>query len=166
MKEVRPTSSRVLAALFNILGSVDGLSCADIFAGTGRVGLEALSRGAADVVFVEVLRDRAASIEQALPSELGDRATVLSLELRRGLAWLKKREKTFDVIFADPPYGEGWAKSLMSVKNLDELLKPNGIFIMERSTREQLTAAPPWVVFDERVYGETTLSFLKIPIQN
>ncbi|GHS95403.1 methyltransferase small [Synergistales bacterium] len=162
MKEVRPTSSRVLSALFNILGSVDGLSFLDIFAGTGRVGFEALEKGAADVVFIEALRERAASIERAIPAEFDDRAVVLSLELRRGLSWLKKRGKTFDIIFADPPYGEGWGKSLLSVKNLDILLKQDGVFIMEHSSRENLTAAPPWVVFDERTYGETTLSFYSV----
>lgn len=163
MKEVRPTSGRVLSALFSILGSVapvKGLRFLDLFAGTGRVGLEALNRGAAAVVWVESVRARAQAIERSLPNGPGDRATVLNLELRRAVAWLLKRGQAFDLIFADPPYQEGWGAALPAVKGLAGLLAPEGILVVEHSVREPLTVPPEWRLDAGREYGETVLSFL------
>lgn len=166
MKEVRPTSGRVLSALFNILvsmdsaGSIKGLRFLDLFAGTGRVGLEALNRGAVAVVWVEAVRARAQAIERSLPKDCRDRATVLNLELRRAVAWLLKRGQAFDLIFADPPYHEGWGAALLSVKGLPALLAPEGILIVEHSVREPLTVPPEWRIDSDREYGETVLSFL------
>ena len=161
MKEVRPTSGRVLLALFNILGSMEGMAFLDLFAGTGRVGIEALKRGAASVVFVETLKKRAGDIERILPGEYAENATVLSLELRRGLAWLLRRERVFDIVFADPPYGEGWGGSLLKTEDLAGILKRDGILIVEHASREKLTVPRRWSVIDTRPYGETTLTFLK-----
>lgn len=161
MKEVRPTSGRVLLALFNILGSVEGLAFLDLFAGTGRVGIEALKRGAASTVFVETLKNRAADIERVLPGGYAANAVVLSLELRRGLAWLLRRERTFDIVFADPPYGESWGVSLLKTEGLGGVLKRDGILIVEHASREKLAVPRRWSVTDTRPYGETTLTFLK-----
>ena len=166
MKEVRPTSGRVLLALFNILESMKGrsgeASFLDLFSGTGRVGLEALSRGAAPVVMVETLKDRSRKIEGAIPSRHAEDATVLSLELRRALAWLIKREQTFDIVFADPPYNEGWGASLLQEKHLHKVLKYDGIMVVEHASRETLAIFSPWVVTEARAYGETTLTFLRL----
>jgi 16S rRNA (guanine(966)-N(2))-methyltransferase RsmD len=175
MKEVRPTSGRVLLALFSILESgeggrkgVENAAFLDLFAGTGRVGIEALRRGAASVVMVEVLKDRARALERAIDKDFAEtgfteakKAIILSLELRRAVAWLLKRERLFDVAFADPPYNEGWGKSLLHTKGLVDLLKPEGIFVVEHASREKLEVPPPWVVVDARSYGETALTFLR-----
>lgn len=161
MKEVRPTSGRVLLALFNILGSMEDRSFLDLFAGTGRVGIEALKRGASSAVMVETLKSRATGIERALPGEFAPHATVLSLELRRGLAWLIRRECLFDVAFADPPYGEGWGATLLKVKDLARILKPDGVLVVEHASREKLSIPPDWREVDTRLYGETTLTFLR-----
>ncbi|MBR1673135.1 MAG: RsmD family RNA methyltransferase [Fretibacterium sp.] len=164
MKEVRPTSGRVLLALFNILGPVEGRSFLDLFAGTGRVGLEALKRGARPVMWVESVRARAQAIRQEAPEDAG----VLDLELRRAVAWLLKRGRTFDVIFADPPYHEGWGAELLGVKGLKDLLAPEGLLVVEHSVREPLVLTEAWAqgpeaagkLLRERDYGETRLSFL------
>ncbi|MDR2179673.1 MAG: RsmD family RNA methyltransferase [Synergistaceae bacterium] len=169
MKDVRPTSGRVLLALFNILGGDalgEGLGNAaflDLFAGTGRVGIEALRRGASFVVMVEVSRDRAREVERVVAGEFAEsgRAVVLSLELRRAVAWLLRRERTFDVVFADPPYNQGWGKALLHTKGLTELLRPEGVLVVEHASREALDVPAPWVVTDSRFYGETALTFLK-----
>ena len=166
MKDVRPTAGRVLSALFSILcseenGSMENRTFLDLFAGTGRVGLEALKRGAASVVFVETLKNRANDIERALPASYADDAVVLSLELRRAAAWLLRRERAFDVIFADPPYGEGWGAALLHIKDLEKLLKPQGVMVVEHASRETLSVPGGWTVTDVRPYGETTLTFLK-----
>ncbi|NLL37513.1 MAG: DNA methyltransferase [Fretibacterium sp.] len=166
MKAARPTSGRVLAALFNILGSIDGRSFLDLFAGTGRVGLEAARRGAEPVVWVEVLRDRAEAIKRSLPPGLD--SLVLGLELRRALRLLAAKGASFDIIFADPPYLGNWGASLLKLKTLSALLKPEGLMILEHATREPLKTPPPWQVSDRRTYGETTLTFLNLstsPVQ-
>ena len=143
MKEVRPTSGRVLLALFSILdsmrgavGSLEGARFLDLFAGTGRVGLEALRRGAASVVFVESVRARAQAIERSVPHTASGGAEVLDLELRRAVAWLRRRKRVFDVVFADPPYHEGWGAALLDVGGLSELLAPDGVMVVEHASRE------------------------------
>jgi 16S rRNA G966 N2-methylase RsmD len=127
------------------------------------VGIEALRRGASFVVMVEALRNRARDLERAVAGELTEtgRAVVLSLELRRAVAWLLKRERAFDVIFADPPYNQGWGKSLLHTKGLMKLLRPEGILVAEHASREILDVPAPWVAVDARSYGETTLTFLR-----
>jgi 16S rRNA (guanine(966)-N(2))-methyltransferase RsmD len=165
MKEVRPTSGKVLSALFSILSGLDGLDgidFLDLFAGTGRVGIEALKRGASSVVLVETLKDRARAIGQAVPAELADRAAVLSLELRRGVSWLVKRGRVFDVVFADPPYHEGWGASLLRLETLPKMLKEGGVMVVERASREELVVPAPWAVAEDRIYGETALTFLRL----
>jgi 16S rRNA (guanine(966)-N(2))-methyltransferase RsmD len=162
MKEVRPTSGRVLSALFSILGGVDGTDFLDLFAGTGRVGIEALKRGASSVVLMETLRDRARAVAQAIPGEFADRATVLSLEFRRGVAWLVRRGRVFDVVFADPPYREGWGASLLRLGTLPKILKEGGVMVVEHASREELVVPEPWAVTEDRVYGETALTFLRL----
>ena len=159
MKAVRPTAGRVLLALFSILGNVDGGRFLDLFAGTGRVGRAALERGAS-VTWVESLRERAQAIERALPADARRRAVVLSLELRRAIAWLGKRGLQFDVIFADPPYHEGWGAALLDVGGLSELLAPDGVMVVEHASREPLTVPLEWQVGSDREYGETILTFL------
>ncbi|MDR1731782.1 MAG: RsmD family RNA methyltransferase [Synergistaceae bacterium] len=179
MKEVRPTSGRVLLALFSILGSIrwegadepsdfppgnclEGRSFLDLFAGTGQVGLEALKRGVSSLVSVEVLKNRASEIERALSRRRAEDTIVLSLEFRRALAWLVRRGRAFDIVFADPPYGEGWGRSLLREKDLSRVLKQGGILIVEHSSREKLfVPSEEWTVTDSRVYGETTLTFLR-----
>ncbi|MBQ9564763.1 MAG: RsmD family RNA methyltransferase [Synergistaceae bacterium] len=160
MKEVRPTSGRVLLALFSILGPMEGKHFLDLFAGTGRVGLSALERGAGSVAWVESVRARAQAIERALPQN-GTETLVLSLELRRAVSWLLKRERAFDVLFADPPYHEGWGAELLNVKGLDTLVSPNGVLVVEHSIREDLALPPPWALRDQRDYGETRLTFVE-----
>ena len=166
MKDVRPTSGRVLSALFSILGGVDGVSFLDLFAGTGRVGLEALKRGASPVVMVETLKDRARVIERAIPEDRAVDAVVLSLEFRRAVAWLVRRELMFDVVFADPPYSDGWGALLLHSKNLEKILKREGVVIVEHASREALDVPPPWAVTDVRAYGETALTFIKRNLEN
>ena len=167
MKEVRPTSGRVLLALFSILDSMrsgsfglEGVAFLDLFSGTGRVGLDALSRGASSVVMVETLKDRSRRIEEAIPPEYKGNATILSLEFRRALAWLVKREQIFDIVFADPPYNEGWGASLLQEKNLRKVVARDGIMVVEHASREALVVSEHWIVKEARPYGETTLTFL------
>ena len=157
IKDVRPTTNRALLALFSILGNIEGKKFLDLFAGTGQVGQEALKRGAESCVFVESVKQRAESIREKVKA-----ATVLSLDIRRAISWLVKREMKFDIIFADPPYNSGWCEELLKLPNLDKLFNPDCVFVFEHSTREKLTPPPAFTITSEREYGETCLTFMRM----
>ena len=163
MKEIRPTSGRVMSALFSILGDVvDGAEFLDLFAGTGRVGIEALRRGAERAVFVESVKSRADDIRRG--SERGN-VLVLSLEVRRALSWLVKHDMRFTVIFADPPYNSGWCETLPALPNLDGVFDVDALMVIEHSVREPLTLVNNphnLEITSTREYGETCLTFLQI----
>ena len=157
MKDVRPTSGRVLSALFSILGEkVSGARFLDMFAGTGRVGLEALERGAESCVFIENVRARAEELRKKAGSSI-----VLGLEVRRAVQWLVKRGMTFDVAFADPPYCSGWCGALPAVPGIAALLGDEAVFVVEHSVREKMDDAPGFMIISSREYGETCLTFLR-----
>ena len=163
MKDVRPTSSRVMLALFSILGEFnEKTKFLDLFSGTGKIGFEALKRGAKQVIFVESVKSRADEIKKNLRDENN---YVLSLEIRRAINWLVKREMKFDFIFADPPYNSGWCEVLPTLKNLDKLFHEKTIFIIEHSTREEifLTNNPYELeIISQKIYGETCLTFIRM----
>jgi 16S rRNA G966 N2-methylase RsmD len=110
----------------------------------------------------EVLKDRARAIERAIPELAQNTASVLSLELRRALAWLIRRGRAFDVVFADPPYNQDWGKTLLHTTALEKILKRDGVLVVEHSAREALDVPPVWAVTNTRDYGETMLSFLNL----
>ncbi|MBR2209520.1 MAG: 16S rRNA (guanine(966)-N(2))-methyltransferase RsmD [Synergistaceae bacterium] len=157
MKDVRPTSGKVLQALFNILGDIDGSKFLDLFAGTGHVGLEALKRGAESCVFVENVKNRADAIKK-----LSSDSLVLSLEVRRAVSWIVKREMKFNIIFADPPYNSGWCEEILKIPNLEKLFNNDCVFILEHSSREKFEINNEiFELISMREYGETCLTFLK-----
>ena len=157
MKDVRPTSGRVLSALFNILGGIEGKKFLDLFAGTGRVGLEALKRGAESCVFVESVKSRADAIKKIAHGD----SVILSLEIRRAVSWLVKRGMKFNIIFADPPYNSGWGGEILTLPNIEKLFDDDCLFIIEHSSRESININEKFELISERNYGETFLTLLK-----
>ena len=153
-----PMSERIRNALFNSLGDlVEGAVVLDAFAGTGSVGLEALSRGAHDVTFVE--RDRIAQ------KVLAKNITALGVEERASIIrttvhnWLEtKDEKEFDIIFADPPYND---PQLSTASELLGLLKPGGYMVLSHPGRGEELAKTGVVVVDNRSYGNAFLTFYR-----
>ena len=135
---LRPTSDRLRETLFNVLGpEVAGSRFLDLFAGTGAIGIEALSRGAAEVVFVENHAPAAALIRRNLESlDIQKGATVLAVDALRGIALLASGKKAtlsgFHYIFFDPPYAQAnqYARVLESLGS-GNLLAPGGVVIAE-----------------------------------
>lgn len=160
---IRPTTDRVKEALFNILGSIEGKSFLDLYAGCGNVGLEALSRGACTSVFVEKDPRLIETIRENLRS-LGfvERAGVIAADVKEAIKSLKKRGERFDLLFADPPYEEGFITNVVTYLDNAELLAVNGIIILQHSLREPLeqSVTETLSVSDQRRYGDTLLSFL------
>jgi len=159
MKGVRPTTSIVIEAIFNILGPLSNVAFLDLFAGTGRVALEAWSRGARPVVAVELLRRRCEAVKRAgVKPEEG--LVLLFMDVRRAIRWLYKRGYSFNVIFADPPYDSSWAtETLELLTSKRGLVRPGGVIMLERSSREIVNGIPKCLqLVDERRYGDTVLS--------
>jgi 16S rRNA (guanine966-N2)-methyltransferase len=160
---VRPTADRVREALFSILGDLDGARVLDLFAGSGALGLEALSRGAAHVVFV----DRAAAAGTAIEANLealGVPAEDVSLRRRDVFAALRaarEARETYDLVFIDPPYrrAAAWASEL--TRGVDPLLAPGARVVTESDRREALVLdlGPA----DERRYGDTVINIHQLP---
>jgi 16S rRNA (guanine(966)-N(2))-methyltransferase RsmD len=161
---IRPTTDRVKGALFNILGSLEGKSFLDLYAGCGNVGLEALSRGAQRLVFVEKDRRLFETIRENLRL-LGfeARAEVIAADAEEGVRRLRIRGERFDLLFADPPYEEGFPAKIVAYLGGAELLAENGAIILQHSRREPLKQPvnDALIVYDQRRYGDTLLSFLK-----
>jgi 16S rRNA (guanine966-N2)-methyltransferase len=150
-----PMSERVRNAMFNIISTdIKGKNVLDAFAGSGAVGIEALSRGAAHVTFIE--RDRKAS--DALTSNM-ELLSIQNAEQVHGTveAYVRSSKERFDVIFVDPPYDDMQLSTAMS---LTSLLQPNGLMVLSYPGRGE---APPGangvVVVDNRSYGTAALAF-------
>jgi 16S rRNA (guanine966-N2)-methyltransferase len=161
---VRPTMDRVKAAIFSSLGdSVIGARVLDLFAGTGGLGIEALSRGAASAIFVEADRHSAKAIEKNLAkTNLKGR-----VRLQDVFDFLHRRSSAdkFQIIFADPPYdtahhGKSYTEELLHNETLPQLLEPNGIFVLEKRPKESISDLKFWRVIRQKTYGATELLFL------
>lgn len=155
---VRPTSERARAGLFDWLGPIiEEARILDLFAGTGAIGIEALSRGAHEVVFVEHARPARAGLRRNV-TELGLEASVevLGEDVRRALGRLARAGRRFDLVFADPPYGEGWPERLLGCATLAELLTAGGFLVIESDAPEAPASAGTRLVYrDGRRYGGT-----------
>lgn len=153
----RPTADRVKESLFNILGDmVRGRTVLDLFAGTGNLGLEALSRGAAAATFVD--RATASLItENAQRTRLAAQATVCAGDVWQVLGRLAAQGQQFSLIFCDPPYHLGlWQRALTTLDSAD-LLTPEGILVVEHGADEDdLPVLTRLERRDHRRYGHTT----------
>lgn len=144
----------VIKALFDSLGSVRGKRFLDLFAGTGRVGEEAMRRGASEVFFVEIDPRMVQEISKKIP-----RAQILKVDYKKGIKKLYLEGKRFDIIFADPPYEKGFLDELLRVLEEYPLLEKDGILVLERSRREAFDLGM-WRLLKEKRYGDTVLSYI------
>ncbi|MBN1614851.1 MAG: 16S rRNA (guanine(966)-N(2))-methyltransferase RsmD [Deltaproteobacteria bacterium] len=160
----RPTTDRIREALFNILGPPLGVAFLDLYAGSGAVGLEALSRGARKAVFVDRDAEAARIIGKNVEAfGFGGSCEMLTMEAGRGIELLSGRRERFDILFADPPYGEGWIDDTLRRLGDGSLAAVDGILILQHSRREVPDEPLPAVfsMTDQRRYGDTVLSFIK-----
>ena len=134
-KDTRPTTDRIKETLFNILqDEVPGCHFLDLFSGSGGIGIEALSRGAKEAVFVEFGKEALACIRTNLnKTKLMDQATVLPVEVSYGISKLEKMGKKFDVVYADPPYQKGFEPKVLDLLAGSGIVKPGTLVILESS---------------------------------
>jgi 16S rRNA (guanine966-N2)-methyltransferase len=161
---VRPTMDRVKAAMFSSLGeAIIGARVLDLFAGSGALGIEALSRGAASATFIENDRQSAETIRKNLAkTNLTGR-----VRLQDVFDFLHRRSTAdrFEIIFADPPYeqadnGKSHTETLLHNETLPQLLQPNGIFVLEKRPSETVSDLKLWRVLRQKTYGATEVLFL------
>ncbi len=164
--ETRPTSDITKETLFNVLSPYiyADTKFLDLFAGSGGIGLEAVSRGAREAVFAEKGKEAAACIEANIRTcRFEDRCRVMRLDVMSALSRLAGRE-SFDIIFMDPPYGEGYEETVTGYIMSRGLLKDDGLIVIESALATPLSFAEDLglTIFKEKRYRNNKHSFLKI----
>lgn len=165
--QIRPTSDRVRQSLYDVLGSMDSLRVLDLFAGSGALGLEALSRGADRTLFI----DRSRTAEELIRRNVdllgfGDRCDVWRMDAGRALGRAADEQRLFDLVLLDPPYRSGEIERILGKGNLERILAPDARVILEGGP-DQKPVLPDdgWTIMDSRRYGGTLLLFLKMDLQ-
>jgi len=164
---VRPTTDMIKEALFNILPSVAGKTFLDLFAGTGSVGIEALSRGALMAFFVERNGELAKSIKEHIQRlDFEENAKVIQMDMKKGILHIARLNVPFDYIFIDPPYLKGLIEDTLSRIDKADVVNPDAWIVVQHSKREPITLTDKrYRVEDQRTYGDSMLSFIKIKKQ-
>lgn len=158
----RPTTDRIKETLFNIIAfDLPECSFLDLFSGSGAIGIEALSRGAAEAVFVENAAECQQVIQRNLEhTKLGARARLMGEDVFSALRKLSAEQKAFDIIYMDPPYASGLYEQVLEKIVAGGLLRQEGYLITERSAKIPLTPPAGMVVLREKAYKTTILTFL------
>jgi 16S rRNA (guanine966-N2)-methyltransferase len=158
----RPTSDRVREALFNVLAPrMKGACCLDAYAGTGAIGIEALSRGAMRCVFVESDAGVARILGENLRTfGIEDRTEVLVMPFARAASAMTIASGCFDIVFLDPPYGEGEIRRALRLCSPGSLLRRSGILVAEHDKRQAMPQTEGSLVLSRALrYGGTVLSY-------
>ena len=157
---VRPTADRVREALFARLSNLDGVSVLDLYAGTGALGIEALSRGARHVVFVDRSNASARVIQRNLDAlNLNERSRVVRSDVRAALRRFAGERMRFDLVLADPPYEAEDLATPLALLVSGGLLAPEATVVVERSRRHPLPAVEGLVSHGARRYGDTEIEW-------
>ncbi|MDQ4149197.1 MAG: 16S rRNA (guanine(966)-N(2))-methyltransferase RsmD [Actinomycetota bacterium] len=162
-RRVRPSGDRLKEALFSTLGpGIEGKTVLDLYAGSGALGIEALSRGAAHATFVESYPEAAAMIEQNLQSTgLSDNATVVRSSAEEFVAG--DGAGPFDLVFIDPPYALGVPRELLEKMAARKLVDEGSLVVLEASSRlVEKTMPDEYRLEAERRYGDSALLYLKV----
>ena len=161
---LRPTAGRVKESLFDILPhDLSGAKVLDLFAGTGNLTIEALSRGAVEAILVDSSAQSGKAIRENLRRlNLANRGKLWVMPVTRALRLLARQGETFDLIFMDPPYERRLIEPALKIIDKETLLRDSGVLIAEHSVREPITFHLETLnLTDQRRYGSTTLSFFR-----
>lgn len=161
----RPTSDFLREALFNILGPLTETSFLDLFAGSGSVGIEAASRGAKEIVFIE--KDKKIAVvaqKNIVACNLDKSCRIIARDISVGLGELFKNEYEFDFVFADPPYSRGLVEKTIELLKENPVFKEESVVVIQHSTREKIASVldVKTILIDQRKYGDNALTFLKM----
>jgi 16S rRNA (guanine966-N2)-methyltransferase len=166
-RRIRPTSDRLRESIFNIIGSdIQDKNILDIFAGTGAMGIEALSRGAGHAVFIDkhpaALECIRANIE---PLEIPDQWNIIRWDVAPNLHCLAKQTMRFGYAFIDPPYDRGFASQALENVVTSDAMESGGLIVLEHHRQEKIACRENRIaLLDQRRYGKTLVSFLRIMV--
>lgn len=164
--DVRPTTDRIKETLYNIISPrLYDIDFLDIFAGSGGIGIEALSRGANSCVFVDNYKESERCIKKNLETtKLADKATVMMTDAVGAISRLYKNGKRFDIIFMDPPYNCGWEKKILEEISNYPILKENGLIIVEASAATEFDYLEDmgFILSREKSYGSNKHMFIEL----
>ncbi len=161
--DTRPTSDRIRESIFNILrDTVREAVVLDLFAGTGAFGLEALSRGAEQALFIDTAPAAIKTIRSNIAScGFEDRTTAKKWDAVRDLNCLKHHAPPFSLVFLDPPYGKGWIRPALLHLAAASCLAPDAVLVIEHTSNErEWNEIPYFFPHDQRKYGKTLVSFV------
>jgi len=156
--ETRPTTDKVKESLFSIIQfDIEGRRVLDLFAGTGQLGIEALSRGAESATFVDCRRDAVKLIHENLKiTELADQAKVVCGD---SLAFLASAREKYDIVLLDPPYGAGLLEKALEQLVAFDILRQHGIIVCESPVEQELPeVAEPYLLYRTYRYGKIKLT--------
>ena len=160
----RPTSDRVKESLFNIIAEyVVDAEVLDLYAGTGNLGIEALSRGAKSAVFVDKSHECSVTIkENLITTKLVEKASIVVNEATNAISILSYQGKKFDIIFLDPPYNKNVIEETLNCIIKNDIIKDNGIIVAERDIDDKVPDELDILkLVRNQKYGDTILSFYK-----
>jgi len=177
-KGIRPTQDKVRKAVFDILGDISGLTFLELFAGSGAVGFEALSRGVVALTLVECNANSVLAIKRNIALLNATACKLYYLEAEKAVKLLGLDKKLFDIIFIDPPYYkvaasrhsagqegnlvEPLAKKILQTLEAYDILAPNGLIVVQHSKLELLPAdSLKFTLIKEAKYGDTWLSIFR-----
>jgi len=158
---LRPSGDRSRETLFNWLQMhIHGAHCVDLFAGSGVLGLEAASRGAADVVLVENSRQAAQDLRASLKRLNAERVEVIEAD---AITWLANCDpQTMDIVFIDPPFGTGLETRSLELLTVGDCVSPGGFAYIETAREAPaITPVPGWEIAKEKTLGEVRMQLLK-----
>ena len=158
-KGIRPTQDKVRKAIFDILGDISGLTFLELYAGSGAVGFEALSRGITQLTLVESNHNSILAIKRNIALLNVTACNLYHLESEKAIKLLSLDRKNFDIIFIDPPYLKDMAKKILQTLEGYDILSPNGLIVVQHSKAEELPKdSLKFSLIKEAKYGDTWLS--------
>ena len=161
-RDIRPTADRLREAIFNILGeTVKGARVLDLFAGTGALAIEALSRGARSAVLIDRSRAAIKLMRRNLSAcRLDEKARVICWDIRRNLKCLSSRPREYDLVFMDPPYGRDIVMPALDALLASGALAEKARLVVEHAADDTVSRRSRLRLDDQRRYGRTRVTFL------
>jgi 16S rRNA (guanine(966)-N(2))-methyltransferase RsmD len=158
VRDIRPTQESIRLAIFNILGDfVEGKKVADLYAGSGSLGIEALSREAKEAIFIESNHHACETIRENLnPARIGPKGKVICRDVEQALSELP--DNRLELVFLDPPYAVGKLDHIF--RSLLPHLRRGAVIVYEHSKMTEPPVIPGLRIFDRRIYGSTKVTFL------
>lgn len=159
---VRPTTDRVKESIFNLIGQeIEGKAALDLFAGSGALGIECLSRGAAEVVFVDKSRESVGVLKQNL-EHIGISAEILDCDYKVALTRLSARGRKFGIVLLDPPYREKNIDGILKAIAQKDILEQGGVVVLERLRDSAQYKLPQgFALYDTRDYGGSSIDVIR-----